>query len=119
MIQHVTRQIPPATLGPCLRFYALLGFAQVEVPRSIGDRAVWLQLGPTQLHLMPIADAAPDSGHVAILPEDYETVVDRLTAAGHEVEPRREHWGAPRSYVHDPAGNLVELMAAAPTADDR
>jgi hypothetical protein len=33
---------------------------------------------------------------------------------GHEVEPRRQHWGSPRSYVRDPARNLVELMAWPP-----
>ena len=37
-----------------------------------------------------------------------------LRDAGHDVEPRAEHWGSPRAYVRDPAGNLVELMAFPP-----
>jgi catechol 2,3-dioxygenase-like lactoylglutathione lyase family enzyme len=114
MIQHVTRQIPPATLDACVKFYGLLGFASVDPPAGIAGRAVWLQLGPTQLHLMLVADATPDSGHVAIVADAYDASVTRLQQAGHQVEPRHPHWGAARAYIRDPAGNLVELMAAAP-----
>jgi catechol 2,3-dioxygenase-like lactoylglutathione lyase family enzyme len=117
MIQHVTRQIAPADLPACIDFYALLGLAPVTPPPSIGDRAVWLAptTGPSvQLHLLAAADARPEQGHVAIVVSDYDGVVARLRAAGYAVEPRREHWGAPRAYVRDPASNVVELMAAAP-----
>ena len=47
---------------------------------------------------------------------DYAATVEGLEAAGHRVEPRRAHWGSPRSYVRDPAGYLVELMAWPPGA---
>jgi catechol 2,3-dioxygenase-like lactoylglutathione lyase family enzyme len=119
MIQHVTREIPPAQLDACLDFYALLGFRPVEMPASLAARAVWLEPAGTtepavQLHLMPAPDARPGAGHVAFVIADYDGVIERLRSAGHEVEPRREHWGAPRSYVRDPALNVVELMAAAP-----
>src|SRR5437899_3019027 len=99
MIQHVTRQVRPEALEPCTRFYALLGFVPVSAPEGVAGRAVWLQLGPTQLHL---------------LLDPYEATLQRLRDAGHTVEPRRQHWGAARSYVHDPSGQLVELMAAPP-----
>jgi catechol 2,3-dioxygenase-like lactoylglutathione lyase family enzyme len=114
MIQHVTRQIAPAKLEACVEFYRLLGFVSVDPPAGIAGRAVWLQSGPTQLHLMLVDDATPESGHVAIVANGYATTVDDLQRAGHEVEPRRPHWGAARAYVRDPAGNLVELMAAPP-----
>ncbi|MDQ6606684.1 MAG: VOC family protein [Actinomycetota bacterium] len=114
MIQHVTRQIPPAQLEACVEFYGLLGFALVDPPAGIAGRAVWLQLGATQMHLMPVPDAAPASGHVGIVTGAYDAAVAGLQRAGHEVEPRRRHWGAARAYVRDPAGNLVELMAAPP-----
>jgi catechol 2,3-dioxygenase-like lactoylglutathione lyase family enzyme len=51
---------------------------------------------------------------VAFVVAPYEQSLEMLREAGCEVEPRREHWGSPRAYVHDPAGNLVELMAEAP-----
>jgi catechol 2,3-dioxygenase-like lactoylglutathione lyase family enzyme len=118
MIHHVTRQIPPAKLEACVEFYGLLEFAPVDPPPGIAGRAVWLQLGATQMHLMPVPDATPGSGHVAIIAGDYDAAISRLQLAGHDVEPRRRHWGAARAYVHDPAGNLVELMAAPPPGQE-
>jgi hypothetical protein len=50
----------------------------------------------------------------------FELLPDRLDActrlreAGHEVDDHEEHWGSPRSFARDPAGNLVELMKFAP-----
>jgi catechol 2,3-dioxygenase-like lactoylglutathione lyase family enzyme len=118
MIHHVAQQIPPNRLNDCQRFYELLGFARETEPRGIAGRAVWLGLGPTQIHLMPADDAQGERpGHVAIVVDSYEDTVARLRRAGHEVQPRREHWGSPRCYVHDPAGNLVELMAWPPHAN--
>jgi catechol 2,3-dioxygenase-like lactoylglutathione lyase family enzyme len=114
MIQHVTRLIRRPQLAPCVAFYGLLGFVSVPVPDGIAGRAVWLEHANTQVHLMFADDAQPERGHIAVVLGDYETTLAQLAAAGHEVEPRRAHWGSPRAYVHDPAGNLVELMAFAP-----
>jgi catechol 2,3-dioxygenase-like lactoylglutathione lyase family enzyme len=116
VIHHVTRQIPPPKLAECLRFYALLGFERVPEPPGVADRAVWLGHADTQIHLMPNPSARPEHGHVAVIVEDYPATVDAIRRAGHEVDPRREHWGSPRCYVRDPAGHLVELIAFAPGA---
>ncbi len=115
MLQHVTREIGPPQLERCIHFYALLGFERVREPAGIAGRAVWLAHGGVQIHLMLVADAEPQRGHVGIVAEEYDDVVARLRNEGHEVAPRREHWGAPRAYVRDPAGNLVEIMAWAPS----
>ena len=114
MIQHVTREITATDLAQCIRFYEMLGFVEVPVPVGIAGGVRWLECSRTQIHLMPTADAAAASGHVGIVVEPYADTVARLREAGHEVEPRREHWGSPRSYVRDPAGNLVELIAWPP-----
>jgi catechol 2,3-dioxygenase-like lactoylglutathione lyase family enzyme len=119
MIQHVTRHVPPSELQPCVDFYEVLGFESVPVPPGIADRALWLERRGTQIHLMPVPDAGPVTGHVGVVVEAYEDTVDQLRQGGHEVEPRAEHWGSPRAYVHDPAGNLVELMAWAPGSRGR
>ena len=118
MIQHVTRQITPSALDQCVNFYAKLGFEVVPSPPGIAGRATWLERARggcrAQIHLMPSPDAQPERGHIAIVVDDYTATVAQLQDAGYEVEPRREHWGSPRSYVRDPAGNLVELMAWGP-----
>ena len=54
------------------------------------------------------------AGHFAVVVDDYDRTLERLRADGFEPEPREEHWGAPRSFVRDPAGNRVELMSAPP-----
>jgi catechol 2,3-dioxygenase-like lactoylglutathione lyase family enzyme len=126
MIQHVTRQIRPSELDRCVEFYGMLGFGSVPVPPGIAGRALWLERHGTQVHLMPVADAGasghgsrcagrrPGSGHVGIVVDCYADTLARLQHAGYEVDPRHEHWGSPRCYVHDPGGHLVELMAWAP-----
>jgi catechol 2,3-dioxygenase-like lactoylglutathione lyase family enzyme len=118
MIHHVAQRIPPNRLDAGQRFYELLGFVRQTEPPGIAGRAVWLGLGPTQIHLIPSDDgASEDSGHVAVVLARYEETVARLRHAGHELQPRRKHWGSPRCYVRDPGGNLVELMAWPPHAD--
>jgi catechol 2,3-dioxygenase-like lactoylglutathione lyase family enzyme len=114
MIQHVALEVRPEALERCLAFYGLLGFTPASTPPTLAGRAVWLSLGPTQLHLMPRPGTVAGSGHLAVLARDYDDTVARLHRAGHEVEPRRPHWGASRGYVRDPGGHLVELIAAAP-----
>ena len=120
MIQHVTREILRSELESCSSFYGLLGFEPVPAPPGIAGRAVWLERAGTQIHLMFVDEAAAAerrlSGHVGVVVAGYEQTVEKLRAAGYDVEPRREHWGSPRSYVRDPAGHLVELMAWPPAA---
>jgi catechol 2,3-dioxygenase-like lactoylglutathione lyase family enzyme len=115
VIQHVTFEVTPDRIDDCVAFYALLGFEQVEPPPSLRDRAAWVERGGTQVHLMHVEDPVVlPRGHVAVVLDDWQSTLERLREAGHAVEARREHWGSPRSYVRDPAGNLVELMAFPP-----
>lgn len=122
MIDHVSFVVAPRDVAACAGFYELLGFAQIEPPAGLGERSVWLRSGTSSIHLM-FRDAdgrdvegaiEPGAGHVAIVVDRYEQVVGALAAAGVDVDPRSEYWGAARSYVRDPAGNRVELMAGAP-----
>jgi catechol 2,3-dioxygenase-like lactoylglutathione lyase family enzyme len=115
VIQHVTWEVRREAAEECAAFYERLGFRRVAPPPSLAERAVWLQSGPTQVHLMYVEEPATlPRGHVAVVVDPYEETLERLRAAGHDPAPRREHWGSPRSYVRDPAGNLVELMQFPP-----
>ena len=115
MLQHVSLEVRPDQVDECVAFWALLGFGRVHPPPSLSERAAWVARERTQVHLMHVDDpVAPPQGHAAVVAPDYERTLDALRAAGFEPEPRREHWGAPRSFVRDPAGHRVELMSAPP-----
>ena len=115
MIQHVTLETRRADAEAARRFWGLLGFEPVEPPESLKEVAAWLQGGLTQIHLLWHDDptVAPD-GHVAVVLDDYDATLERLRAEGHEVEPRRQHWGVPRAFLTAPGGHRVEVMAAPP-----
>jgi hypothetical protein len=115
MLQHVTIEVRPADVEACVGFYALLGFERVEPPPSLAGRATWVERAGTQIHLMGVDDpVVPPKGHHAVLVDDYDGTVSALRDAGFDPEPRREHWGAARSFVTGPAGQRVEVMAGSP-----
>jgi catechol 2,3-dioxygenase-like lactoylglutathione lyase family enzyme len=115
MLQHVTIELTADQVDACVAFYALLGFEHVEPPESLAGRATWVERGGTQVHLMPVDDpVVPPRGHHAVLVSDYEGAMAALQDAGFEPEPRKRHWGSQRSFVRNPAGHRVELMAGSP-----
>ena len=100
-----------------VRFWALLGFAEVAPPPALAARSTWVQSGSpaTQIHLMHVEDPmAPPQGHVAVVCAAYEAVQAALQAAGFEVSERTQHWGAARCFTRSPGGHRVEVMAAPP-----
>lgn len=116
MIQHVALETRRADVEAAVAFWALLGFALVEPPPSLAERAVWVQApGGTQIHLLFAEDpvVAPE-GHVAVVAADYDAALARLRDAGFAAEPRTEHWGVPRTAVTAPGGHRVEVMSSAP-----
>ena len=117
MLQHVTIELTRDQVSPCVGFYALLGFARVEPPQSLAGRATWVERDGTQVHLMPVDEpVVPPSGHHAVLVDrdDYDATLNALRDAGFDPEPRKEHWGAARCFVRNPAGHRVEVMAGTP-----
>lgn len=115
MIAHVAIEVREADVAACVRFWALLGFEQVEAPAALAARATWVQGGPTQIHLLYADEPviAPE-GHVAVVIGDYDATLGVLREAGFEPQPRTEYWGSPRAFVRCPAGHRVEVMAVAP-----
>jgi len=115
MLHHVALETRFEDSEACVAFFALLGFARRDPPPTLQDRAVWLALGDQQVHLLLTDDPeVPSQGHLAVVLDDYDATLARLTVAGYRIEPREQHWGSPRAFVHDSAGHVVEVMQFAP-----
>jgi hypothetical protein len=115
MLQHVSIEVRERDADACVRFYELIGFGQVDPPEALRARATWVAREGTQVHLMHVDDpVVPPSGHHAVVVDDYDGALAALRDAGFDPEPRTEHWGCARSFVRNPAGHRVELMACAP-----
>ena len=115
MLQHVTLEVRPDDVRPCVRFWRLLGFAELEPPPGLRGRFTWLGREETQIHLVPVErPAVPHDGHTAVVAADAERAVAALREAGFDPRPGTDAWGAPRWFVRDPAGHRVEVMSAPP-----
>jgi catechol 2,3-dioxygenase-like lactoylglutathione lyase family enzyme len=114
MLHHVGIEVAPKDVERMIEFWQALGFVQVEPPATLAE-FTWLERDGTQIHLMPTeTPTVPSRGHVAIVAADFERSVAALRERGFEVEPRREHWGAPRALVIAPGGHRVEIAASRP-----
>jgi catechol 2,3-dioxygenase-like lactoylglutathione lyase family enzyme len=116
MLQHVSLEVPPERVPDCLAFWELLGFAPLDPPPKLRSRFTWVEREGTQIHLIPAEDPSGPAreGHVAVVAEDYERALGALRGAGFEPFEGENAWDAPRSFVRDPAGHLVEVMSRAP-----
>ncbi len=115
MLQHVTLEVRHAQVRSCVAFWELLGFNEMEPPPLLRDRFTWVERQGTQIHLVPVEDPiAAREGHVAVIADDYEAALERLTDAGFELRAGTDAWDAPRMFVRDPAGHRVEVMSKPP-----
>ena len=116
MIQHVSFEVKPEQLADCVEFYELIGFRRVETPEKLAHFVTWVERDGHQFHLLQLpATSHMNAGHAAVpLGDDYAATQARLRDAGHRVDDHEEYWGSARSFVRDPAGNLIELMEFAP-----
>lgn len=116
-IQHVTVCVPSAnTLSAAESFYASLGGIPLARPPLLEEDTPgrWLGFGDTQLHLL-VGDPLPTSAHFAIeLGDRFDAVLAALAGLGAEMRQARDLWGGRRVFVHDPAGNLIELFDRPP-----
>jgi catechol 2,3-dioxygenase-like lactoylglutathione lyase family enzyme len=113
-IDHLQIAMPPGDEQQARSFYSgLLGFAEIPKPPQLAKReGCWFQAGDVQLHLGVEADFRPArKAHPAFLVEDLAGLVDRLKAAGTEVDDSQPPLdGYRRVHVFDPFGNRIELM---------
>ena len=115
MLQHVSIEIQPDQAEAAVGFWELLGFERVDSPEALGGNVTWLERLGTQIHLIHTEGATvPVLGHPAVVVDDFQAALERVAAAGHEVEETRQLWGARRAFAVSPGGHRVELMATPP-----
>jgi catechol 2,3-dioxygenase-like lactoylglutathione lyase family enzyme len=115
VLQHVTLEVTQGRLRDCVAFWALLGFTEMTPPPRLRGRFTWVEREGTQIHLVPVEDPiAARDGHVAVVAPDYEAALRALAERGFELREGSNAWDAPRTFVRDPAGHLIEVMSAPP-----
>lgn len=115
-LHHAQLAMPAAAADEARRFYVgVLGMTEVEKPPVLAARGgAWFRAGGLELHLGVEDDFRPArKAHPGILVSDLDRLVDRLRAAGGEVQWDGEFPGHRRIYAHDPFGNRLEFLQPA------
>ncbi len=113
-IDHVQLAAPPGCETAARAFYGgLLGLRELPKPAALAARGgVWFRVGAQQLHVGVAQEfAAARKAHPAFAVSGYDELVLRLRSAGVETVADDSIPGVRRSYVADPWGNRIELVA--------
>jgi catechol 2,3-dioxygenase-like lactoylglutathione lyase family enzyme len=107
-IHHVSLNVDDAEAGRA--FYEdVLGLSRLDRP-DFGIPGFWLDAGDFQIHLIEIPDhQAPAGQHFAFRVEDLDRARSRLVEQGVEVSDPSPVGPGRQCFLHDPAGNLIEL----------
>lgn len=96
-------------------FYAgVLGMTELPKPPRLAARGgAWFASGGVQLHLGVEKEFRPaKKAHPALRCAEFDTIINRLTAANIEVTSDEEIPGVRRRHIHDCVGDRLELIAA-------
>jgi catechol 2,3-dioxygenase-like lactoylglutathione lyase family enzyme len=113
-LDHVQLAMPPGGEDRAEAFYAgLLGFERVPKPEPLAARGgCWFVRGVTAVHMGVEKDFRPArKAHPAFVVRDLAALETLLRAGGVEVRPNPERGPGRGSYVDDPFGNRIELIA--------
>lgn len=119
-IDHVQLAMPAGGEALARRFYGeILGLEEIAKPPALAARGgAWFRCGAMQLHLGVEADfRAAKKAHPGLLVTDLAALLERLRAAGFEVNFDQEPIaGFERAFTADPFGNRIELLEVRPAA---
>ena len=106
----------------------VLGAEFLDRGPARNERQLQLRLGSGEMHFTEVPEPMPVIGHFAVEVDNWEATLARLDALGvsyarggaRRVEPtssgaearygRREDTGQYYTYIHDPDGNMIELV---------
>jgi catechol 2,3-dioxygenase-like lactoylglutathione lyase family enzyme len=115
VLHHVSLEVLPADADRFGELLELIGFERIGAPEALAGAIPWYERAGTQVHLI-VTDAAnaPGLGHAAFVAPDFGQTLERLEAAGFELEEHRELWGKRRVFILAPGGHRVEIFEAPP-----
>jgi catechol 2,3-dioxygenase-like lactoylglutathione lyase family enzyme len=113
-LDHVQLAMPPDGEDKAEAFYGgLLGMTRLPKPPPLAARGgCWFASGDVAIHLGVEVEFRPaKKAHPALVVRHLATLEAALTAAGVEVRPNPDQPPGAGSYVDDPFGNRIELIA--------
>jgi len=113
-LDHVQLAAPAGCEQAARAFYGeLLGLEEIEKPESLRSRGgVWFRCGDQEVHLGVEEGFSPArKAHPAFHVAGYDALLASLRRSGVEAVEDDAIPGVRRSYVHDPFGNRIELLA--------
>ena len=112
-IDHVQLAMPAGGEEKAESFYkGVLGLEVVDKPEAMAARGGrWFEAGAVKVHLGVEPDFRPArKAHPAITVRNFDTLLQRLAAAGVEFRPADEGPGRRRGHIDDCFGNRIELI---------
>jgi RNAse (barnase) inhibitor barstar/catechol 2,3-dioxygenase-like lactoylglutathione lyase family enzyme len=113
-LDHVQVAIPEGAEDTAREFWVgVVGLSETPKPLALAQRGgVWLTGEALNLHLGVQRDFQPATqAHPAIMVRDYDALMARLRAAGHDVTPAGDLPDTRRFHTYDPFGNRIEFIA--------
>jgi glyoxylase I family protein len=108
-VHHVSINVDD--VDAALAFYAdVLGFEVRDDRPDFSFGGAWLDAGGQQLHLIQAGPPADLGQHFAVLVADIDATVTELRAVGVTVSDPVPVGANLQAFLHDPAGNTVELF---------
>ena len=113
-LDHVNITAPQELEEDVVTWYeSCLGLERLEKPDGTRPKGAWFKLGNQELHVSVDAHNPPQTAHLGIVVDDFETVIERLRDARCHIEQAAVIPGRRRCYTRDPAGNRIEIAALA------
>ena len=107
-VHHVSVNV--VDVEEALKFYVdVLGMCQRTDRPDFGFGGAWLDVGGQQVHLIEGEVPADKGQHFAVRVDDIDATVDELRGRGVKVSDPVPVGRGQQAFLHDPAGNLIEL----------
>ena len=121
-VDHVAVTAPPELQDETVAYYReTLALEEIDKPDGTRSGGAWFKAGSQEIHVTVDEHNPHKSAHFGVVVTDFESIVERLRAAGCHVEQAGAIPGRHRCYTRDPAGNRIEVVSfdhGPPSGDD-